>query len=252
MVDDADAVAALHLLDVMGGDDDGEIALLAQRLHVLPQPPARLRIEADGRLVEEQHAGVMDERARDLEPSFHAGRERPHQAVAPLRELDQMQHLVDPALAPRRRHAIDEAVEIEVLVHGQAIVERGLLEHHAEAAPRLQRMGDDVDAADPRGAAVGLEDGAEDVEQRGLAGAVRAEQREQLVRPHREADIVQRQRAAIALGHAVDHDLRHGTVRHRPPLPVCANDARISGRFRIISPERVRRGGQISRSPIAE
>ncbi len=129
-----------------------------------------------------------------------------------------MQHFVDPAFSPRRRHAVDEAVEVEVLVYGEAVVERGLLEHHAEAAPRLQRLGDDVDAADPRRAAVGLEDGAEDVEQRGLAGAVGAEQREQLVRTHREADIVERQRAAITLGHAVDHDLRHGTVRHRPPL----------------------------------
>ena len=156
MIDDADAVAALHLLDVVGGDDHGEVALLAQRLHVLPQPPARLRIEADGRLVEEQHAGVVDEGARDLEPPLHAGGERPHQGVAPIRELDEMQHLVDPALAPRRRHAIDEAMEIEVLVDGQAIVEGRLLEHDAEAAPRLQRVGDDVDAADPRGAASGL------------------------------------------------------------------------------------------------
>jgi len=98
MVDDADPVAALHLLDVMGGDDDGEIALEAQRLHVLPQPAARLRIEADRRLVEKQHAGVMDEGTSNLQPPLHAGRERAHQAVAPLRKLDHMQHLVDAGL----------------------------------------------------------------------------------------------------------------------------------------------------------
>src|SRR6516162_6256092 len=189
VVDDADAVAALHFFDVVGGDDDGEVALLAQLLHVLPQPSARLRVEADGRLVEEQYAGVMDEGARDFEPALHAGRERPHQAFAPIRELDEMQHLVDPALAPRRRHAIDEAMEVEIFIYGQAIVERRLLEHHAETAPRLQRVRDHVDAADPRGAAVGLEDGAEDVEQRGLAGAIRAEQRELLVRSYRQADL---------------------------------------------------------------
>ena len=128
------------------------------------------------------------------------------------------------------RHAVDEPVEIEVLVDRQAVVERRLLEHHAEAAPRRQRLGDDVDAADPRGAAVGLEDGAEDVEQRRLAGAVRPEQREQLVAADREADIVERERAAVALAHALDHDLRchdlRCALRHRPPLPVCTADAR--------------------------
>ena len=45
MVDDADAVAALDLLDVVGRDDDGELALVAQPVHVLPEPLARLGVE---------------------------------------------------------------------------------------------------------------------------------------------------------------------------------------------------------------
>ena len=36
-----------------------------------------------------------------------------------------------------------------------------------------------------------------------------------------EADVVERERAAVALAHAVDLDRRHGGVRHRAPLPVC-------------------------------
>ena len=208
LVDDADPVAALHLLDVMGGDDDGQLALHAQRPHMLPQALARLRIEPDGRLIEKQHAGIVHQGAGDLQPAFHAGGERAHQAVAPVGEFDQRQQFVDAAFAPRRRHAIDEAVEIEILVDGQPVVEARLLEHDAETLPRLQRAGDHVDAVDAGAAAVRPEDGAQDVQQRGLAGAVGAKQREQLVRRDRKADRIERERAAVALGHAADLDGR--------------------------------------------
>jgi len=99
-------------------------------------------------------------------------------------------------------------VEVEILVYREAIVERGLLEHNAQAAPCLQGLGDDIDAADARGSAVGPEDGAENVEQGRLAGAVRSEQREQLVAADREAHIVQRERAPVTFAHALDLDLR--------------------------------------------
>ena len=37
------------------------------------------------------------------------------------------------------RHAVDEAVEVQVLVDGQPVVEARLLEHDAEIAPRVER-----------------------------------------------------------------------------------------------------------------
>ena len=137
-VDDADAVGAVHLLDVMGGDDDGELALLTQPANVAPQPVTRLRIQADGRFIEKQDACVVHEGAGDLQPALHARGERPHQCSAPFREFDELEHLLDPAPPLRRRDAIDEPVEIEVLVQGQAIVEARLLEDDAEAAPARQ------------------------------------------------------------------------------------------------------------------
>src|SRR5213078_2947967 len=87
-----------------------------------------------------------------------------------------------------------------------------------EMAPPIERMPDHVDAADPRCAAVGLENGAQDVQERSLAGAIGAKQREQLARPHLEAYVVERQRAAVTLGHAVDLDRRHRDVRQEVPL----------------------------------
>ena len=76
---------------------------------------------------------MVDERACDLEAALHAGGERAHQPLAPVGELDQRQHLVDALAAQRSRHAVDEAVEVQVLVEREAVVEARLLEHDAEA-----------------------------------------------------------------------------------------------------------------------
>ena len=64
------------------GDDDGEVALAPQLPDIAPDGAARLRIEADGGLVEEQDAAVVDEGAGDLQAPLHARGERAHERVA--------------------------------------------------------------------------------------------------------------------------------------------------------------------------
>lgn len=54
LIDDADPVAALDLFDVMGRDKDRQLARRAQGRDVLPDPPARLGVEPDGRFVQQQ------------------------------------------------------------------------------------------------------------------------------------------------------------------------------------------------------
>src|SRR5262245_4507211 len=206
MVDDADAVAALDLLDIVGRDDHGELALVAQPVHVLPEPLTRLRVEPDRRLVEEEDARMVNQCPCDLEPPLHPRRQGAHKALAPVGELDEGEHLVDALPSQNRRHAVDEAVEIQVLAERQTIIETRLLEHDAQVPAAFDRILDDVDAVNPSRAAVGPQDGAEDVQQGCLAGAVRAEQREQLVGLHIEADIVERELAAVTLGHGEDLD----------------------------------------------
>ena len=87
---------------------------------------------------------------------------------------------------------------------------------------------DHVDAADPRRAAVGTQDRAEDVHQRRLAGAVRAEQREQLAVAHVKAHRVERQRAPVPLGDAVDADARAGSPAPRPSAARPSPESRSS------------------------
>ena len=73
---------------------------------------ARLRVEADRRLVEEQHARRVQQAARDLEPALHAAGEGRDEARAPLPQPDHLEHAVDAARAIiGARHAVELGVE---------------------------------------------------------------------------------------------------------------------------------------------
>ena len=63
------------------------------------QLEADARIEADGRLVEEQHLGVRHQRPGDLEPAALATAVGPHRPVDELAETERVDDLGD---APRR------------------------------------------------------------------------------------------------------------------------------------------------------
>src|SRR2546422_9759685 len=60
----------------------------------VPQLATRLRVEARGRLVEEQEVGTGDERARHRESLLLAARELAHPCGALLLEPDQAEHLL--------------------------------------------------------------------------------------------------------------------------------------------------------------
>ena len=66
-MDDRDPVAeSLGLVDVVGREQDRDLVAVAQVSDHLEQLVADARVEADRRLVEEQHLGLGDERAGDL------------------------------------------------------------------------------------------------------------------------------------------------------------------------------------------
>ena len=72
--DDPDAVGELvGLLQVLGGEEDGR-ALAVQLLDLLPDRLAADRVEAGGRLVEEEHPRLVDQRRGEVEPAPHPAR----------------------------------------------------------------------------------------------------------------------------------------------------------------------------------
>ena len=96
---------------------------------------------------------------------------------------------------------------------------------HAGRRPLVGREVGDVDVPEPHPAGVGPAEPADDVEQRRLAGAVRADDPDDLQFADDERDVVQRLDAAEADGAAVD--LKHGPRPWWRRRPACASAVRL-------------------------
>src|SRR6185312_2991365 len=93
-----------------------------------------------------------------------------------------------------------------------------MLEHHADAEPRdaVRGPAGHLDAIDLDGPRIRLLDTDDRLHRRGLAGAVGADQPQYLARIDGEADILDGDEAAEALGEA--GNLKHGRRAHAAPL----------------------------------
>ena len=191
------------LLLVVRDHDGGEAELLLQLAdldaHLLPQ----LGVEVGQRLVEQQHVGPEDERARQRHPLLLAARKLARQALAQMLEADQPQGLGD---AAARSPSLDLAhlqPEGDVLRHRQMREERVALEHQAGVAlPRRQRR--DVALAQPHVPAGRLDEARDDAQRRRLAAAGRPQQHHELAVGDVERDVAHRMDVAVALGDAID------------------------------------------------
>ena len=106
----------------------------------------------------------------------------------PAFELDEAERLVEAGSAVFPGDAVDDRVELEVLLRGQAVVERWILEDDADRAAHALRGGHHVEAAEARRAARRREQRAEHLDRGRLAGAVRPEKPEDLAFRDDEAD----------------------------------------------------------------
>ena len=88
-IDDDEVVAdALDFAEQVGGHDDGDAELAARAPHEVEHLVAARGVEAVRRLVEQHHAGVVDERLGELDALLHARRVAADLAVALLEQAD--------------------------------------------------------------------------------------------------------------------------------------------------------------------
>ena len=99
----------LGLLDVVRRHQDRD-ALGAQRVDQRPQLLADLRVEADGRLVEQDEPRPVHQRAGDQQPAAHAARQLVDARVAPVAEVRDLAARARSRSRARSRRAI--AVEV--------------------------------------------------------------------------------------------------------------------------------------------
>ena len=146
----------LGLVHVVGGEDEAD-ALLLEPEEAVPQDVAGLRVEAGGRLVEQQDLRLVDERAGDRQPAPHAAGERLDALVAALGELGEVEEAGGPLGDDRLRQAEVAAVDEQVLPYGQLGVQCVVLRHDAEARADPPPVGGRVHAEHPERPPVGAE-----------------------------------------------------------------------------------------------
>src|SRR5208282_4457728 len=198
---------ALVVRDVDEGDAELLVKALYLELHIL----AQLLVERTQRLVHEEHARIEDDGARKGHALLLAAGELLRIARLEPGELHGLEHL---GHAARDRLLVPPALperEADVLLDRHVRKERIVLEDHADVAAIGWRMDDrlrvDVDLA-----ARGELEAGDHHERRRLARAARPQERDELARLHREAQVADRRDGTVALVEAVEHDrgTRHG------------------------------------------
>ncbi len=121
-------------------------------------------------------------------------------------EVELFEQRGDPSLALGPTQVMQVSHELEVLGAREQIVDGRELTGQADQAAHGVRLAHHVVTADPHLAAVGTEQCGQDVDHRGLAGAVRAEQREYRTFRDEKVDAVEHHLLAERLAQSADLD----------------------------------------------
>ena len=152
----------------------------------------------------------MEQAAANLEAALHAAGEGADERLPPVPEADHLEHFPEAIGDDGARKAVELGVEAQVLLGGQVVVDRGVLEHQAEVAPHLVALAHHVVTGHDRRARGRPRERAEDVDGGGLAGAVRAEKPEGLAGENVEIEPAHGLEIPVALGEPAHVDGRGG------------------------------------------
>ena len=184
--------------------------VLPRRLDQLAEVRQLARVEPSGGLVEQQQLGLGHERARQRHPLLHGVRQRPGQAVGDARRSRPCSAPPAPGRAAAARRDLTTAVRASGSARASCeTAGRRPSRSRARSGPgnsptpwsvraipsEARRSGSHARhrlAAPAERAGVRPHEPADDVEQRGLAGAVRADDPEHLARGHVDRDTVER------------------------------------------------------------
>ena len=141
------AIAALRLVQVVRRDEHGA-AGARESVDEPPELAARHRIDAAGRLVEKQDGRLVQERAPKRQPLPPAAGQIARQRALAAAQAGHLEHEPAARSRARRPQPVNAAVEADVLVDGQQLVQREALRHVPDAPLDAFRIPCDIDAVD--------------------------------------------------------------------------------------------------------
>ena len=178
--DDGDAVAeVLEFAENVGGDKDG----FAHALEFLEDGhhfDAGSGVQAAGGFVEEEELGVVDEDAGEAEPLLHAAAKGADEGSLFVRQSDEFEHVFDGAFALFGGDFVAGAKEVEVFGDFHVFVDAKEVGHVADEVADGVGVAGDVVAEYLGAAFAGGKEGGENAQCGGLAGAVGADEAEEV------------------------------------------------------------------------
>jgi hypothetical protein len=193
----------------LGQDVAGDHERLAHVAEFLQQPAdfdPRPGVQAAGRLVEQEHLGIVQEHPRHSEPLGHAAAEARDQRLALIAQLDQPEHVVAD-LPPRRAlDPIGGGEELQVLDHLHVVVNAEEVGHVADQPADFFRVRIDRVAADVRLAPGRLEQRGQNPHRGRFARPVRPDITEQVPLVQLQREVVDRAEIAVGLGKVLGFD----------------------------------------------
>ena len=180
----------------MGGQDDSGLAgqLADQPAHV----PGLGRIQAVGGFVQDQQAGLAQDRLGDPDPLFQAPGQGGDGGQQPRAQIGGAHHAPDlgaPGAAPQ---ALETGGELEVVRHHHFRVHGQILGQVTQLALGLLGMRRQVQPGNTDSALIGLQVAAEHFHDRGFAGTVVPQQADDFPSTDGETDLVHGDELAVA------------------------------------------------------
>ena len=202
-------VEALRFVHIGGGDNDAHLRpARADRVDEVPELAARQRVDAGGRLVEDEKVRVVDKGAAEAQLLLHAAGKLACGTRFELLQARRRKKLVDLGATLRRRQSEQSAEEINVLEDGERRVEVAAeaLRHIGDAAAHLAQrlLIGDVLVEDDDLAVLNLLHAGDEPEQSRLADAVRPDHAHHDARRNVDAYVGERDRRPVSVRYVLD------------------------------------------------
>ena len=204
LVDNGDAVAEfLRLFQMMGGENDGG-SLPGNVADDVEDVVAALGIDPHGRLIEQQGLGLMHQPNGQIQAPLHAAGESRDRFAGAVRQAHAFQQLLCIFLQSGPRYAVQTTPEAKVFPSAELLVQGQVLGNQTQQAFGRPRRLPQIVVLDAHRALVRPQEPRDHADRRGLAGAVGAQQAEQLALRNREGNAVHGLQRAKPLGQVFD------------------------------------------------
>ncbi len=181
----------LNVREVVGGEDDRGLVLLADGADEFADRVLALDVKANRGLVQVDDAGTVQERRRQLAAHALAETQGPHRLPHQLIEPQQIGQLPQPRLVVRLAQAVDLAQQRKG-IDGRQVPQqvRPLAEQHANVARVVDAALEGVEPQDPGVAGRRVEHAGQYLDRRRFTRAVGPEQSDDLALGHVERHVV--------------------------------------------------------------